>query len=177
MPAQRRRIGWTRSKSVIHRPAMPRSRGLICDSRRGTSKHASWRAVGPHDRHLADEAFRRGSVSPATAAQPSEAPRRNTRVGSRFISAIELLFLTGPCSCLLELDDVLEGVGVLVLARLSETASRGRGHQKVCSYDYGKEASSFGSTLWGACPGSVSTPRRPPHRVCTRDGVAGARNC
>ena len=70
------------------------------------------------------------------------------------------------------------------------------GHQKVCSYDYGKEASSLGSTLWGACPGSVSTPRRPPvssyfivfgaiaplrvtapHRVCTRDGVAGARNC
>ena len=52
------------------------------------------------------------------------------------------------------------------------------------------------STLWGACPGSVSTPRRPPassyfivlgaiaplrvtapHRVCTRDGVAGARDC
>ena len=73
---------------------------------------------------------------------------------------------------------------------------RRRGHQKVCSYDYGKEASSLGSTLWGACPGSVSTPRRPPassyfivlgaiaplrvtvpHRVCTRDGVAGARNC
>ena len=70
------------------------------------------------------------------------------------------------------------------------------GHQKVCSYDYGKEASSLGSTLWGACPGSVSTPRRPPvssyfivfgaiapfrvtapHRVCTRAGVAGARNC
>ena len=67
------------------------------------------------------------------------------------------------------------------------------GHQKVCSYDYGKEASSLGSTLWGACPGSVSTPRRPPassyfivlgaiaplrvtaHRVCTRDGVAGPR--
>ena len=71
-----------------------------------------------------------------------------------------------------------------------------RGHQKVCSYDYGKEASSLGSTLWGACPGSVSTPRRSPvrsyfiafgaiaplrvtapHRVCTRDGVAGTRNC
>ena len=75
-------------------------------------------------------------------------------------------------------------------------ASASRGHQKVCSYDYGKEATSLGSTLWGACPGSVSTPRRPPvssyfivfgaiaplrvtapHRVCTRDGVAGARNC
>ena len=63
MPAQRRRIGRTRSKSVIHRPAMPRSRGLICDSRRGTTKHASWRATGPHDRHLADGAFRRGPVT------------------------------------------------------------------------------------------------------------------
>ena len=70
------------------------------------------------------------------------------------------------------------------------------GHQKVCSYDYGKEASSLGLTLWGACSGSVSSPRRPPvssyfivfgaiaplrvtapRRVCTRDGVAGARNC
>ena len=36
------------------------------------------------------------------------------------------------------------------------------GHQKVCSYDYGKEASSLGSTLWVACCGSVSSPRRPP---------------
>ena len=76
---------------------------------------------------------------------------------------------------------------------LGQPASRTYwGHRKVCSYDYGKEASSLGSTLWGACSGSVSTPRRPPvssyfigfgaiaplrvtapHRVCTRDGVAG----
>ena len=71
-----------------------------------------------------------------------------------------------------------------------------RGHRKVCSYDYGKEASSLGSTHWGACSGSVSSPCQPPvssysivfgaiapprvtapRRVCTRDGVAGARNC
>ena len=75
-------------------------------------------------------------------------------------------------------------------------AGRLRGHRKVCSYDYGKEASSLGSTHWGACSGSVSSPCQPPvssysivfgaiarprvtaqSRVCTRDGVAGARNC
>ena len=47
------------------------------------------------------------------------------------------------------------------------------GHRKVSSYDYAKEASSLGTTLWGSAPLSISLAERGPIRE-TRPRSAGA---